>query len=42
MGGWMDVGERKRPEGMQEVRKSSVLGLGDRIKVGSETRDGEG
>jgi hypothetical protein len=37
----MDVGERKRPEGIQEVRKSSVLGLGDGIKVGSEPRNGE-
>jgi hypothetical protein len=36
----MDVGEGKRPEGMQEVRNSSVLGLGDRIKVGSEARNG--
>lgn len=33
--------ERKRPEGIQEVRKSSVLGLGDGIKVGSEARNGE-
>jgi hypothetical protein len=38
----MDIGERRWPEGMQEVRKSSVLGLGDRIKVVSETIDGEG
>jgi hypothetical protein len=37
----MDVRERQRPEGMQEVRKSSVLGLGDGIKVGSQARNGE-
>lgn len=29
---WMDVREMKRPEGIQEVRNSSVLGLGDRMK----------
>jgi hypothetical protein len=38
----MDAGEMRRPEGMQEVGKSSVPGLGDRIKVGSEAKDGEG
>lgn len=39
---WMDVGGKKRPEGLQEVRKGSVFGLRDEIKVGSEARAGEG
>lgn len=37
----MDVRESKRPEGTQEVRNSSILGLGDGIQVGSEARNGE-
>lgn len=36
---WMDVGEERRPEGTQEVRKSSVLGLGERLK---EEKKGNG